>query len=69
MGAVDLYARNGENAVFIQDDIHMTAETVVKLLCDDRCIKNMQSDALRSIEPFNPTGYGSRILKAAGIAG
>jgi len=67
VGGADIYARDGENAVFIQDNIEQSAGKIADLLDDSQKLRKMRNKALVSVEPFNPDGYGVRLLEAAGI--
>ena len=67
VGASELYASDGENAIFIQDDIDKTAKRIVRMLDDCERLESMRAAAYRAIEPFSPYGYGIRLLSAAGI--
>ena len=67
IGATDLYARDGENSIFIDDDLENTAARISKLLDDQNRLESMRNLSSKRLEPFNPEGYGIRLLSAAGI--
>ena len=67
IGAADLYARDGETAVIIDADLETTAKRVARLLDDHEKMEAMRRSAQKVLSPFNPEGYGLRLLTAAGF--
>lgn len=67
VGAAELYARNGENSVYIEGSDEEVAKHIVTVLNDDLTLATMRENGYKSIEQFNPNGYGLRILQDAGI--
>jgi len=67
IGAAELYAEDGKNVIFIDDDIDQTARRINILLDDETSLKRMQAAALAAVSDFGPDGYGRRLLDAAGI--
>jgi len=67
VGATDLYARDGENSIFIGNDLENTAARIAELLDDPNRLETMRNVSSKRLESFNPEGYGIRLLSAAGI--
>ena len=67
VGGADLYARDGENAILLLDEIKQSAQRIASLLDDSERMRKMRATISVSIEPFSPEGYGMRLLEAAGI--
>jgi len=67
VGAADLYARDGETALFIGEDLKETAGRIARLLDDDEKLRHMRILARKGLKLFNPYGYGLRLLNAAGV--
>ena len=67
VGAADLYARDNDNAILIEEDLDETAEKIARLLDNDKQLERMRISAEKALEPFNPIGYGKRLLSAAGV--
>lgn len=67
VGAADLYARDGETAILIQDDIELTAKRVAVLLNDAEELSRLQKTATIAVEAFNPSNYGIKLFRTAGV--
>ena len=67
VGAAEMYARDGENSVHINGDPTAIAQKMAGILDSPETLKAMRTAAPESVEPFNPDGYGQRLLEAAGI--
>lgn len=74
VGAAEVYARDGENSIFLErnpDGYTFVKKTdvsqrIAKILDDSERLLAMRRCASESVEPFNPEGYGQRLLEAAG---
>jgi len=67
VGAANLYAKDGENSIFWNDDSYGLSQRLVDLLSHSDQLETMRQAAMESLTDFNPNTYGPRILKAAGI--
>lgn len=67
VGANDLYARDGENSIFINNDLEITAARISELLDNRNRLESMRNKMSKRLDPFNPEGYGIRLLSTAGI--
>jgi glycosyltransferase involved in cell wall biosynthesis len=67
VGAAQLYARDGVNSVFLGDEPAGVARRISDILDDSASIQSMRTAGPQSILPFDPEGYGHRLLEAAGI--
>ncbi len=67
VGAAELYAQDGENAIFMNADPSALASRLSRVLDDEERIQAMRRAAPASLLAFDPNTYGPRILKAAGI--
>jgi hypothetical protein len=67
VGAAELYSRDGENSFHLGGQTGDIASRIAATLDDQETLMSMRSSAPRSIEQFNPEGYGLRILQAAGV--
>jgi glycosyltransferase involved in cell wall biosynthesis len=61
VGAADTYA-NSENAVLLSPDIVTDAEVIVNLLNNPSMATKMRAKTREALLPFNPSGYGVRLL-------
>ena len=66
VGAAELYARDGENSIFLNEHTDGMAIRLAALLDNPEKLALMRTDAAASVEAFNPEGYGRRLLAAAG---
>ena len=67
VGAADLYVRDNDNAILIQEDLDETAEKIARLLDNDKQLEKMRIPTGKALEPFNPIGCGKRLLTSAGV--
>lgn len=67
VGGAELYARDGENAILIGQEVEQTARKIADLLEEEDQLDSFRRAAVNSLEPFNPNGYGVRLLKTAGV--
>lgn len=65
VGAADMYARNGENALFLEDSPEQSATKIKELLDDPIQLSSMRGTTSSYIDIFNPDRYGQRILESA----
>jgi len=66
VGASDLYAQDGETALLIDPDIDRTAARIAGVLDHEADLNRIRESAYRVLDPFDPNGYGARLLEAAG---
>ena len=69
VGAAELYAKDGENAVFLGNDLTVVAHRLLEILSDLPRLQTMRQASPLSIGSFKPRGYGGRLLRAAGVFG
>jgi glycosyltransferase involved in cell wall biosynthesis len=67
VGAAELYARDGENSIHLKGNAEDIAHRIATVLDSPDALQAMRAAAPKSIEPFNPHGYGRRLLEAAGF--
>ena len=67
VGAAEMYARDSENSIFIEWNAEETASRMAAVLDDPAKLRAMRITGAESITPFDPVGYGHRILAAAGV--
>lgn len=65
VGAASMYARGGENCVFLHADPSISATRIQQVLDNSDILHKLRLYASESIEAFNPDRYGLRILEAA----
>ena len=66
VGAAESYARDGGNSLYLNGNPAEMARRIADFLDDSQAIRSMRAAAPKSIEPFDPNGYGLRMLRAAG---
>ncbi len=67
VGAAELYARNGENSIYMNGNVMDLAGRIASILDSPQILRAMRVAAPESVQPFDPNGYGQRLLRAAGI--
>jgi glycosyltransferase involved in cell wall biosynthesis len=67
VGAAELYARDGFNSIFLNRSPGDLARRISSVLDNPDVLPFMRVNAPNSITPFNPEGYGQRLLEAAGL--
>jgi len=67
VGAAELYAKDGENTIFMDNDLAALAGRLSDVLNDDELLHTMRRATITSVLAFDPTTYGPRMLKAAGV--
>ena len=67
VGAAEMYAQDGKNAIFVDGSIQEVAERISRLLSDLKTLESMRRFAPESIGQFDPEGYGRRLLQAGGL--
>ena len=67
VGAAELYARDGQNVIFLDEDAATVAGRLAGALNDPSALQAMRLAGSASIEAFNPDRYGQRLLEAAGF--
>jgi glycosyltransferase involved in cell wall biosynthesis len=67
VGAAEMYALDGKNAISLDESIHEVAERISWLLSDLKSLESMRRLAPESIRQFDPEGYGRRLLQAGGF--
>lgn len=67
VGAADLYAVDGINSLHIDASADIVANKMASALDNNDHLIAMRNSAPLAIRDFNPNGYGTRILKAAGF--
>ena len=67
VGAAEMYARDGENSIYLADDIKESVRRIRDVLDSPETLQSMRGATLDSLDAFDPSRYGNRILEAAGI--
>jgi hypothetical protein len=67
VGAAELYARDGFNSIYLNGSADDLARRIAYVLDSPDILTSMRVNAPDSITPFNPEGYGLRLLQAAGV--
>lgn len=67
VGAAEQYAREGVNSVFLGGEPAGVAQRISDILDRPEALESMRTAGPQSILPFDPEGYGHRLLEAAGI--
>ena len=65
VGAAEMYARDGENCIDLGAGPKMVAQRIVGLLDESGSMETARREAADSVAPFDPNGYGVRLLEAA----
>ena len=67
VGAAESYAIDGENSIYLSEDLDNVAGRISSLLDNPQMLKKMREAAPESIPQLNPHGYGLRFLEAGQI--
>ena len=67
VGAANMYAKDGDNCLFLAEDALISATKIQKLLDDPERLPPMRKSASLSAEPFDPDQYGQRLLESVGF--
>lgn len=67
VGAAELYAKDGENAIYWNEDTAILSQRLATLLEQSDQLESMRQAATDSLSAFDPNTYGPRILMAAGV--
>jgi len=67
VGAAEMYARDGTNSIFWEDDLDSLGRRVLSVMNNKDKLKKMQRATQHSLAKFNPRGYGGRLMAAAGF--
>jgi len=67
VGAAELYAKDGENSLFMNNDLAALVKRLASVLDSPERLRTMRKAAPASILKFDPNTYGPRILMAAGV--
>ena len=67
VGAAEMYARNGENSIYLSADPEESARRIRDVLDNPETLHSMRVAAPETIAAFDPSRYGHRILEAAGV--
>ena len=67
VGAAELYARDGENCIYLGGQAADIASRIAATLDSPETLSSMRMAASGSIAQFDPHGYGLRLLHAAGV--
>ena len=67
VGAAELYAKDGENAIYWNEDTVILSQRLAILLEQSDQLESMRQAATDSLSDFDPNTYGPRILMAAGV--
>lgn len=67
VGAAELYARDGENSIYLNGNSRDIALRIGSTLDSPETLRPMRVAAPESIVVFDPNGYGQRLLEAAGF--
>ena len=67
VGAAEMYAREGKNSLDLGAGPTVVAQQVLELLDDAGAMEAIRKEAANSVAPFDPNGYGIRLLEAAAV--
>lgn len=63
VGAAEMYAKDGENTVYLTGSPTEIAKRIADVLDDAVVMRSMRGAAAQSIDAFDPNGYGARLLQ------
>ena len=67
VGAAEIYARDGENSIYLNGDVETAAQRMADVLDNPQLLQTMRESASDPSLPFDPNGCGERLLKAGGV--
>jgi len=62
VGAADIYAKDGENCIHLSEESSDTISRIAEVLDNEDLLRAMRLDAPNHIEPFDPHGYGMKVI-------
>lgn len=67
VGAAEMYARDGENCIYLTENPEEVARRICTLLDTPEMLYSLRAAASDSIVAFDPSRYGHRVFEAAGV--
>lgn len=67
VGAAELYARDGQNSIYLNGDVDGVARRIFDILESQEKLRSMRAAAAESVSAFAPEDFGPGIVAAAGI--
>lgn len=67
VGAAEVYAVDGENSIYLNGNEMEIARRLADALDTPGVLAAMRVAAREAVRPFDPNGYGARLLRAAGV--